>query len=158
MSGWRIAYMVGNKEILEKVRSIKTVFDVGQFVPIQYAATLAMKMVSFIESTAEDYETKIKNSVSLLKDYGVNLFEPGGSYSIWCKIPKGFKTSSDFIHYMWEKHNVLFMPGSGFGTNGESYYRISLTKPENDIYAGIKKLAEINKLFQNDIQTTWRMN
>lgn len=158
MSGWRIAYMVGNREILEKLRSIKTIFDVGQFIPIQYAATLAMKMVSYIESAAEDYENKVQNSVSLLKDYGVELFEPGGSYSIWCKIPPSFKTSADFVHYMWEKHDVLFMPGSGFGINGESYFRISLTKSENEIYAGLKKLSNISDLYIQKAQDAWRLN
>lgn len=145
MTGWRIAYMVGNKEIISKVNSIKTIFDVGQFVPIQYAATLAMKMISFIESAAEEYKVKVDTASVFLEEAGIKYHKPGGAYSIWCKVPEQFKTSFEFINYLWQEHNLLFMPGIGYGSNGENYFRISLTKPDDEINKGLSKFRDIMK-------------
>jgi len=149
MSGWRIAYMVGNKEILARLKAIKTIFDVGQFVPIQYAATLAIKMVSYIEQVAKNYSDKVDKVISYLDAYGIKYFKPASSYSIWCTIPNSFKNSLDFINYMYETYNVLYMPGSGFGANGDKNFRISLTRSDEEIIKGVKKLEHISYMYKD---------
>jgi len=148
MSGWRIAYMVGNKEILAKLKAIKTIFDVGQFVPIQYAARLAIKMVSYIEQVAKNYSDKVDKVTGYLDAYGIKYFKPKASYSIWCTIPNSFKNSFDFINFMYEAYNVLYMPGSGFGSNGDKNFRISLTRSDEEIFKGIKILENISSMYK----------
>ena len=141
MCGWRIAYMVGNKDVIAQVRKTKSVFDVGQFVPIQYAACLALKMVSYMDDVASKYREKAEIGYKLLKELGYDVYKPGGGYFLWVKLPKPFISAEQFMEYNWKHNNVLMMPGSGFGMHGEGHFRVSLTNSIEDITKGINALG-----------------
>jgi len=145
MVGWRMAYMVGNKDVIAQVRKIKSVFDVGQFVPIQYSAALALKMTSYIEEVAKKYEIKMEKTLKLMREVGFDPFDAKAAFFIWSPLPKGYTSSEEFIKKVWKEKKVLLMPGVGFGKNGEGYFRISTTSPMEKISEGIKRLADIIK-------------
>jgi len=144
MVGWRMAYMVGNSEIIEQVRRVKSVSDVGQFVPIQYSAALALKMTSYVDTVAKRYKDKMEKALKVIRDKGYSVFEPGGAFFMWVKVPSGFKSSEEYIHHIWETKKVLLMPGIGYGDNGEGYFRVSTTPPIEKIIEGLNRLDKVN--------------
>ncbi len=140
MVGWRTAYMVGNKEIIAQVRKVKSVFDVGQFVPIQYSAALALKMTSYVDEVARKYEKKMDETLSLMNGIGLNPYESKAAFFVWTKLPNGYKSSEAFINEVWEQTKLLLMPGVGFGKYGEGYFRISTTAEMEKIREGVSRL------------------
>jgi len=144
MVGWRTAYMVGNKDVIAQVRKVKSAWDVGQFVPIQYSAALALKMTSYIEEVAKRYSDKMTKSLAILKERGYDYYEPTAGFFIWIKLPKGFSSSEQYMNKIWEEKKLLLMPGVGFGQNGEGYFRVSTTSPIEKIQAGLKRLDKVN--------------
>ena len=144
MVGWRTAYMVGNKDVIANVRKVKSVSDVGQFVPIQYAGALALRMSSYIDEVAQKYKVKMDKSLKILRQKGYEIFEPCGAFFIWIKLPKGFSSSEAYIRKVWEEKKVLLMPGIGFGKNGEGYFRISTTSPIEKIEEALLRLDKVN--------------
>lgn len=150
MVGWRTAYMVGNKEVIAQVRKVKSVFDVGQFVPIQYSAALALKMTSYIDEVAKKYEKKMDETLKLMQGIGLKPYKSEAAFFVWTKLPGGYQSSEVFINDVWEQTKVLLMPGVGFGACGEGYFRISTTADMDKIRDGISKL----KTFLSKSDTT----
>jgi LL-diaminopimelate aminotransferase len=148
MVGWRTAYMVGNKDIIAHVRKVKSVFDVGQFVPIQYSAALALKMTSYIDEVARKYEKKMEETLKLMQSIGLNPYKSEAAFFVWTKLPEPYKSSETFINDVWEQTKVLLMPGLGFGESGEGYFRISTTADMEKIREGISRLKSF--LGKND--------
>jgi LL-diaminopimelate aminotransferase len=143
MVGWRMAYMVGNKDVIAQVRKVKSAWDVGQFVPIQYSAALALKMTSYIEGVAKRYADKMDKSLAILKELNYDFYEPTAGFFIWIKLPKGYKSSEQYIKTIWEDKKLLLMPGVGFGECGEGFFRVSTTPPIEKIITGLKRLDRV---------------
>jgi LL-diaminopimelate aminotransferase len=143
MVGWRMAYMVGNKEVIEQVRKVKSVFDVGQFVPIQYSAALALKMTSYIEEVAKKYEDKMIKTLRAMREVGFEPYDARAAFFVWSPLPKGYTNSEEFITKVCKEKKVLLMPGRGFGKCGEGFFRISTTSPMEKILEGISRLKGI---------------
>lgn len=144
MVGWRTAYMVGNKDVIASVRKVKSVFDVGQFVPIQYSAALALKMTSYIDEVANNYKIKMQKTLKIMKDKGYQPYPAEAAFFVWTKLPKGFTSSEAYIKKIWADKKVLLMPGIGFGDNGEGYFRVSTTSSMEKIEEGLSRLDKIN--------------
>ena len=136
--------MVGNRDIIANVRKVKSVFDVGQFVPIQYSGALALKMTSYIDQVAERYRIKMEKALKIMRDKGYDVFPTTAAFFVWAKLPKGFTSSEEYIKKVWEEKKVLLMPGIGYGKNGEGYFRISTTPPMEEIEKGLSRLDKIN--------------
>jgi LL-diaminopimelate aminotransferase len=143
MVGWRMAYMVGNKDVISNVRKVKSVFDVGQFVPIQYSAALALRMSSYIDEVAQKYKVKMEKAQKILRDKGYQTYSSNAAFFIWIKLPDGFTSSEQYMYKVWEDKKVLLMPGIGFGENGEGYFRVSTTSPMELIEEGLNRLDKI---------------
>lgn len=142
MSGWRIAYMVGNAKIIEAVRKVKSLIDVGQFVPIQFAAKKALELTPVLKNATKDYEAKAMYVYNELKKAGFWVKKPEGAFFVWARIPEGFKDSWSYIMDLLEKEKVLLIPGSGYGSAGEGYFRISVTQDADTIKKGVAKTVK----------------
>ena len=134
--------MVGNKDIISAVRKIKTVFDVGQFVPIQHAASVALDLNNELEEAVQGYKTKSNKIYTVLKNHGFDVIQPQSAFFIWGKVPVRYKNnSSKYIKELWEETSVLLMPGIGYGSNGENHFRISLTPDMQTIEEAITRMV-----------------
>jgi LL-diaminopimelate aminotransferase len=137
MTGWRIGFAVG---CADGIYNLKTNIDSGAFQAIQYAGIEALTgsqaSVAELNSRLEKRRDMV---VEAFKTLGIDVKRPRATYYIWARVPKGY-TSSDFCEKLIEETGIVVTPGSGFGDEGEGYFRISITIGEDKIAEAAKRL------------------
>lgn len=134
LTGARISFVVGNREIISRFRLLRSQIDYGIFYPVQYAAIAALTGPDdFIEEQRERYEARNRALCGGLRSIGWNVQDSQGTMFVWAKIPDGYESSVDFCMKLMEKTGVIVTPGSAFGSNGEGYVRMALVVDEQTI-------------------------
>ncbi|MCK4258328.1 MAG: LL-diaminopimelate aminotransferase [Halanaerobiales bacterium] len=142
MTGWRIAAVVGNPEIINAQGRVKTNMDSGIFEAIQYVGIEALAgPQDCVRQNVERYKQRSDLVLSYLKELGWNIQPTKATFYLWIPVPKGF-TSEEFCTYVFNKTGVFFTPGIGYGEYGEGYFRISLTQSEERIKEAFKRLKK----------------
>ncbi|MGD1075508.1 MAG: aminotransferase class I/II-fold pyridoxal phosphate-dependent enzyme, partial [Thermodesulfovibrionales bacterium] len=127
MTGWRIGFAAGNREVLAGLGKIKTNLDSGVFQAVQEAAITALKTGDERLSEIRNvYQARRDTLYEGLKKSGFHLIKPEATFYLWAKIPPHFD-SSGFVAHILERSGVLATPGNGFGKPGEGYVRFALT-------------------------------
>ncbi|MCX7904354.1 MAG: aminotransferase class I/II-fold pyridoxal phosphate-dependent enzyme [Caloramator sp.] len=143
MTGWRIGYIVGNKEIIKRLSVIKSNIDSGQFLPIQLAASKAIDygdyFISYINNV---YEERRKIVNSMLKQNNFDIYDSKGTFYVWFKVPKGY-SSEEFCEIVLDKAQVMITPGNAFGDMGEGFCRISLTLPADVLKPAVERILKV---------------
>ena len=143
LTGARISFVVGNKDIISRFRLLRSQIDYGIFYPVQYAAIAAMKGPDeFIERQREEYGRRNRVLCGGLRRIGWNVPDSQGTMFVWAKIPEGYESSADFCMKLMEKTGVIVTPGSAFGSNGEGYVRMALVVGTDTIEKILKVLEE----------------
>src|SRR6185312_12555266 len=89
MAGWRIGFMVGNKELVHALARIKSYHDYGSFTPIQVASIVALEgPQQCVAEVRNTYEKRRNVMVKGLHDIGWVVDKPRASMYIWAKIPE----------------------------------------------------------------------
>lgn len=144
MTGWRIAALVGNSEVVNALTTFKKNIDSGTFTAIQEAGAYALDHGDeFVDNMRKIYRRRMKKMVSALKEMGVEVEEPEATFYIWAPTPGGMD-SFKFTIELLEKTGVMVSPGSGFGSYGEGFFRISLTIPDKQIDEVVTRLKSVN--------------
>ncbi|HOK30337.1 MAG TPA: aminotransferase class I/II-fold pyridoxal phosphate-dependent enzyme, partial [bacterium] len=131
MTGWRIGFAVGNRDIIDGLSIVKTNVDSGVFIAIQSAGVAAFKgPQDVIEENKRVIARRRDIFVEGLKKLGWDVKPPKGTFYLWVPIPKNFESSIEFAGYLLEKTGIVVPPGIGYGENGEGYFRIALTVDE----------------------------
>jgi len=140
MTGWRIGCAVGCADGIYNLAKLKTNIDAGAFQAIQYAGIEALtgSQASVVELNNR-LEKRRDMVVEAFKALGIDVRRPKATYYIWARVPKGY-TSSDFCEKLIEETGIVVTPGSGFGDEGEGYFRISITIGEDKIAEAAKRL------------------
>ncbi|KKB38257.1 LL-diaminopimelate aminotransferase [Bacillus thermotolerans] len=148
MTGWRIGYAVGNKEVIKALSIYKSNTDTGQFTPIQKAAAYALTgNQDCVQASNAVYEERMQAMVAALRSIGIKAKAARGTFFVWASVPEGY-TSAAFADSVLEKTGVIVTPGTAFGESGEGYFRISLSVPTDRLKEAIhrmKKELVINK-------------
>lgn len=139
--GCRIAFAIGNKEIIKQLKILKSHVDYGMFLPFQKAAIAAL-------DGPDDYVKLVKNTYKSRRDILVNglcgigwhIDNTGGSMFVWAAIPSKYKSSLDFTYDLMEKTGVIVVPGSSFGKHGEGFVRFALVQKEEQIVKAIDNI------------------
>ena len=143
MTGWRIGFAVGNKDAIANLGKLKTNIDSGVFQVIQYAAIEALTGdQGSVERIRQVFQKRRDIVVDGLASVGINVPKPRATFYIWAKVPKGY-TSADFCEKLIEEQGIVVTPGSGFGDEGEGYFRISITIGEDRIAEAIQRLKTV---------------
>jgi LL-diaminopimelate aminotransferase len=130
MTGWRVAWIAGNAEVVERYRHLKTNLDSGMFDALQLAAVAALTTArGFPAQMSEIYRRRRDLMVDALAAIGLPASPPRATPYIWIRIPEGF-TSATFTELVLEQAAVVVSPGDSFGPSGEGFVRISLTVPD----------------------------
>ncbi len=140
MTGWRIGFAVGNAEAVQNLGKLKTNIDSGVFQAIQEAGIEALTgSQESVEIMKQIFERRRDLFVEGLGSIGIQVRKPKATFYIWAHVPKGY-TSAEFAEMLIEKAGVVVTPGSGFGDEGEGYFRISITADDARIRAAIERL------------------
>ncbi len=129
MTGWRIGFVVGNREVVGGLGKVKTNVDSGVFQAVQCAGIYALenseRLNAGIRSIFEQRRDKMSDA---LREAGFEFRKPDSTFYFWVKVPRGY-SSSEFAKKLLEGQGVVVTPGNGFGEHGEGYFRISITNP-----------------------------
>lgn len=146
MTGFRIGYVVGNRDIIKSLSVLKSNTDTGQFTPIQKAAAFALESdQSCIDKHNLIYQERMKAMLEGLKTIGIEVEPPKGSFFIWAPVPRGY-TSAGFVSEVMEQTGVIVTPGSAFGPSGEGYFRVSLSVPSERLQEAVNRMKQKLKL------------
>ncbi|MGN0145011.1 MAG: pyridoxal phosphate-dependent aminotransferase, partial [Clostridium sp.] len=134
VTGARISFVLGNKEIVRHFKMLRSQIDYGIFTPIQQAAIAALTgPQDSVKKHCEEYERRRNALCRGLTKIGWNVPDSKGSMFAWAPIPKKFKNSSDFCMELMEKTGVICTPGSAFGSQGEGFVRFALVLTVDEI-------------------------
>ena len=134
MPGWRIGFMVGNRDIVAALAKIKSYLDYGTFQPLQIAACAALNgPQDCVEDIRLMYQSRRDVLVHGLHQMGWMVESPKASMFVWAEIPDEFKHlgSLEFSKRMLTEAGVAVSPGIGFGDYGDQYVRIALIENEH---------------------------
>lgn len=131
LAGARIGFCVGNREVVSRLKTLKSNMDYGMFLPVQEAAIAAISGdQSCVDSTRNAYERRRDALCDGMNRIGWPMERPEATMFVWARIPNGFKDSAAFAMELVEKSGVLVTPGSAFGALGEGYVRFALVQDE----------------------------
>ena len=142
MTGWRVGTAVGNPDMINALMRVKSNIDSGLSQAIQEMGIEALSLSKdWLNANNETYKKRRDKVVATLKEIGLDANAPKATLYIWTRIPNGY-TSASFTEKLLEEVNVVVTPGSGYGTAGEGYIRLSLTIPDEQIDEGLKRLSQ----------------
>src|ERR671932_611089 len=141
MTGWRTAAIVGNAEAIEHYWRLKTNIDSGMFDAVQLAAVAALSPEgdAAAREMSELYQRRRDLVVGALREIGVDVAAPKGTIYVWAPVPAGH-TSESYCELVLEESAVVVSPGGAYGPNGEGFFRISLTVPDERLTEAVERL------------------
>lgn len=148
LTGARISFVLGNRQIIQTFRRLRSQIDYGIFLPVQYAAIAALNgpQDSVARNRAE-YQARRDALCGGLRSIGWNVPDSQGSMFVWAPLPKGYHNSVDFCFELLERSGLLCTPGSAFGALGEGHVRFALVQPVpvmQEIVAAVTKSGIID--------------
>ena len=121
MTGWRIGFAVGHRQVLAGLGKVKSNLDSGCFQAIQEAGITALGLDdSVTDGLRKIYQERRDTLVPGLKQLGLEVDTPPAAFYVWVTVPKGY-TSASFTAHLLEKAGIVTTPGNGFGAPGEVY-------------------------------------
>ncbi|MFA5142689.1 MAG: LL-diaminopimelate aminotransferase [Candidatus Omnitrophota bacterium] len=142
MTGWRLGFAIGNKEIVAGLAKVKSNIDSGCFFAIQWAGVAALKNYDrHIRSVLKIYEERRNVLVDGLNSLGWHIARPKATFYVWARVPARY-TSASFAKELLERCDIVATPGNGFGDSGEGYVRFALTVDKRRIKEAVDRIKE----------------
>ncbi len=143
MTGWRLGFAVGNKDLIAGLGKVKTNVDSGQFQAIQEAGITALNLPEeYIENIRRVYRDRRTAMTQALESAGLEVYRSDATFYLWVKVPKGY-TSAEFVSKLLDECGIVCTPGNGFGEHGEGYFRISLTVPTERLMEAVQRIKAL---------------
>lgn len=126
MAGWRVGFVVGNRHIIQGLRTLKTNLDYGIFAALQTAAETALQLPdTYLHEVQNRYIRRRDFLIEGLAQLGWHIPKTKATMYLWLPCPVGMG-STDFALSVLRQTGVVLTPGNAFGSAGEGYVRISL--------------------------------
>ena len=152
MTGWRLGWVCGNKDIISMFGKLKSTIDNGAFKPLQKAAAEVLNSKEgedYIKNANESFRKRQQIMVNGLKELGWKGFHvPDTTFYLWLPIPPRYKSSLEFTNDLMHKSGVIAVPGEAFGEYGEGFFRASIVCSEAQIYEVLKRMKEDGFYFE----------
>ena len=143
LTGMRVSFAVGNREVIERFRAFRSQIDYGMFYPIQAGAVAALTgPQDIVQRNREGYMARRDALCGGLRRIGWDVPDAQGTMFVWAKIPARFTSSVDFVLELMEKTGVICVPGSSFGAHGEGYVRFALVVPPERMEEAVRRIDE----------------
>jgi alanine-synthesizing transaminase len=146
MAGWRIGFMVGNKELVAALARIKSYHDYGTFTPVQVASIAALEgPQECVEEIRREYQRRRDVLAKGLHEAGWMVEVPKASMYIWAEIPAAYQAlgSLEFAKKLLAEAKVAVSPGIGFGDYGDAHVRFALIENEHRIRQAVRGIKEM---------------
>ena len=145
MAGWRMAFLAGNREVVQALAKLKSYLDYGAFQPIQIAATVTLNEEPDYPKLVRDiYQSRRDVLCDGLASIGWDVGRPKGTMFVWAPIPEQYRElgSVEFASFLVREAGVATSPGVGFGPGGEGHVRFALIENEQRTRQGIRNLRK----------------
>ncbi len=145
MAGWRVGFVVGNPEIVEALRQLKSYLDYGTFQPIQIASIIALnEHDAYIDVVTDEYRVRRDTLIEGLNRAGWAVEAPKATMFVWAAIPERFRSmgSLKFALDLLDNANVAVSPGIGFGPSGDGHVRFALVENEHRITQATRNIRK----------------
>ena len=141
MTGWRIGFAVGNRDILAGLGKVKTNVDSGAFEAVQDAGIVALTgSQDCVREMNRVYRERRDALLAGLKELGLEVKPPKATFYVWVRV-KG--SSLDFTEMLLKRTGIVATPGMGFGEYGEGYIRFALTQPVDRINEAVERMRKL---------------
>ena len=143
LTGMRVSFALGNREVISKFRAFRSQIDYGMFYPIQAGAVAALTgPQDIVARNREGYMARRDALCGGLRSIGWDVPDAQGTMFVWAKIPDRFASSVDFVVELMEKTGVIVVPGSAFGAQGEGYVRFALVVPPERMAEAVRRIDQ----------------
>ncbi|HEX2055812.1 MAG TPA: LL-diaminopimelate aminotransferase [Nitrospiraceae bacterium] len=143
MTGWRLGFAVGNREVLAGLGKVKSNLDSGVFQAIQEAGITALSLDdSITDNLRKIYQERRDVLAPGLKRLGLEVDPPPAAFYVWVTVPKGY-TSTSFTAHLLEKAGIVTTPGNGFGEPGEGYIRMTVTTSKERLAEAVERIKAV---------------
>ncbi len=142
MTGWRIGFAVGNKQVLAGLGKVKSNLDSGVFQAVQEAGITALESGDRLaDGIRSVYQERRDVLLPGLKRIGLEVEPLHAAFYAWVTVPQGF-TSVSFTAHLLEKAGIVTTPGNGFGQAGEGYVRMTLCTKKERLAEAIARVEQ----------------
>jgi aminotransferase len=139
MAGWRIGFLVGNAELVARVRQLVDHTTAGVFTGVQRGLEAALGGdQSDVAERREIYARRRDRLIGRLRGAGAEIAVPEGTFYAWWRLPAGLTVAR-----LVEEARVGLAPGEGFGARGQGWARLSLAVPDEDVDEAADRLAGV---------------
>lgn len=148
MAGWRVGYMVGNRELVTALGRMKSYHDYGTFTPIQVASIIALDgPQECVEEVRTSYQRRRNVLCSGLHAAGWNVPVPKATMYVWAPIPEAYRAlgSLEFSKKLLIEAKVAVAPGTGFGHYGDGHVRFAMIENEARTRQAVRCIRDMLK-------------
>lgn len=143
VTGLRISFAVGNREIIDAIKLLRSQIDFGMPIPIQKAAVAALTgPLDMVKEQCAEYQARRDALCGGLRKIGWNVPDSQGTMFVWAPIPEKFHSSEEFCIRLMEETGVICTPGYAFGSLGEGYVRFALVMPPEKLREVVRIIDE----------------
>jgi LL-diaminopimelate aminotransferase len=143
MTGWRIGFAVGHRELVAGLGKVKTNVDSGVFQAVQEAAIAALAGdPAVVDRLRAMYRERRDALVEGLAAAGLPCEAPAGTFYVWVPVPRG-ETAAGLAAKCLTEAGVVVTPGNGFGEAGEGYIRLTLCSPTARLREAAERLRAL---------------
>lgn len=147
MAGWRIAFAVGNKDIIEAINLLQDHLFINPFPAVQRAAAAALNGdQTCVEELVALYEKRRDVFIQACHEIGWKVDAPKASFFAWLPVPEGY-TSESFTKLLLDKADIAVAPGNAFGDSGEGYIRVGFLDEEERLKEAVLRIKKLNLSF-----------
>ena len=142
MTGWRLGFAVGHKDVLAGLGKVKSNLDSGCFEAVQEAGITALGLDdSVTDSLRKTYQARRDVLIPGLKSLGLEVDPPPAAFYVWVTVPAGYNSAS-FTAHLLEKAGIVTTPGNGFGAPGEGYVRMTLCTSKERLEEAVERIKK----------------
>ena len=142
MTGWRLGFAVGNKDVLAGLGKVKSNLDSGVFEAVQAAGITALGLDDAVTDTIRQiYQERRDTLIPGLKQLALEVDVPPAAFYVWVAVPKGY-TSASFTAHLLEKAGIVTTPGNGFGAPGEGYIRMTVCTSKDRLAEAVERIKK----------------
>ncbi|MBD1870986.1 aspartate aminotransferase [Leptolyngbya sp. FACHB-541] len=148
MAGWRVGFVVGNRHVIQGLRTLKTNLDYGIFAALQSAAETALQLPDvYLHEVQARYRTRRDFLIDGLAKLGWTVPKTRATMYLWVPCPPGVG-STDFALSVLQQTGVVVTPGNAFGAGGEGYVRVSLIAECDRLQDALQRFHQANIRYQ----------